>query len=35
MKARTDENAIHADPVSVDFLFRFKNESDSRLGKQR
>ena len=33
MQNKTAENAIHADPVSDDFLFRFKNESDSRLEK--
>ena len=31
MQAKTEENAIHANPVSDDFLLRFKNECDSRL----
>ena len=33
MQAKTEENAIRADPVSDDFLLRFRNESDSLLEK--
>ena len=33
MQAKTEENAIRADPVSDGFLSRFKNESDSLLEK--
>ena len=33
MQTKTEENAIRADPVSHDFLIRFKNKSDSLLKK--
>ena len=31
MQAKTEENAIRADPVSDDFLLRFKNKYDLLL----